>query len=420
MRLPVRLASRYIVKRRSGTLVHLISGISVTVIASVAAAMVCILSAFNGIEDLVKDLFGTLDADLAVVPASGAVVPEAWGEFLNDVPGVAAWAPVLEDEVVVRADEAVRVATVLGVQDRYRTVSHIDRAIVEGAYAVGDTGTAFPCACLGLGVRSELSLRSDVLDPPLFSVSAPIRGKKLARHRERAFRTQGMHACGTFSINADLDTRYLLLPLQEAQTLLDRNGKVSRFEIQAAPGWSQDDVAAAVMEAWQEALGSEASQATTLTRDEKHKFITQTNRAEKWATFAILSFILIVAAFNIMASLTMLSDRQKARLGCASRHGHACADDGASIWPSRTDHQCGGRRGGHRIGKLACDGPSDVRMASATGLGRAGVPRSVGPLGRGGHLGRGGGHWGAGIFRHGAALDPTPNVSRKHVIAEAL
>ena len=67
MRLPIRLASRYIVKRRSGTLVHAISGISVTVIATVAAAMVCILSAFNGIEDLVKDLFGTLDADVAIV-----------------------------------------------------------------------------------------------------------------------------------------------------------------------------------------------------------------------------------------------------------------------------------------------------------------------------------------------------------------
>ena len=88
MRLPIRLASRYIVKRRSGTLVHLISGISVTVIAAVAGAMVCILSAFNGIEDLVKDLFGTLDADLALVPQSGAVISESWGEFLTDVPGV--------------------------------------------------------------------------------------------------------------------------------------------------------------------------------------------------------------------------------------------------------------------------------------------------------------------------------------------
>lgn len=306
MRLPIRLASRYIVKRRSGTLVHLISGISVTVIAAVAGAMVCILSAFNGIEDLVKDLFGTLDADLALVPQSGAVISESWGEFLTDVPGVEQWAPVLEDEVVVRADEAVRVATVIGVERRYRQVSQIDLAIIEGAYAVDDTSRKMTCGCLGLGVRSELSLRSDSLNPPLFSVSAPIRGRKLARHRDRAFRTEGIHACGTFSINADLDTRYLILPLNSTQELLDRDGSVSRIEIKTLPGWGQAEVAAQVQSALDSQEKSDASRVTTLTRDEKHKFITQTNRAEKWATFAILSFILIVAAFNIMASLTML------------------------------------------------------------------------------------------------------------------
>ena len=69
MNLPFRLALRYIVKRRSGTLVHVISGISVAVIAVVTASMICIMSAFNGLEDLVKDLFGTLDADVALVPA---------------------------------------------------------------------------------------------------------------------------------------------------------------------------------------------------------------------------------------------------------------------------------------------------------------------------------------------------------------
>ena len=306
MRLPIRLASRYIVKRRSGTLVHLISGISVTVIAAVAGAMVCILSAFNGIEDLVKDLFGTLDADLALVPQSGAVISESWGEFLTDLPGVEQWAPVLEDEVVVRADEAVRVATVIGVDRRYRQVSQIDLAIIEGAYAVDDTSRKMTCGCLGLGVRSELSLRSDSLNPPLFSVSAPIRGRKLARHRDRAFRTEGIHACGTFSINADLDTRYLILPLNSTQELLDRDGSVSRIEIKTLPGWGQAEVAAQVQSALDSQEKSNASRVTTLTRDEKHKFITQTNRAEKWATFAILSFILIVAAFNIMASLTML------------------------------------------------------------------------------------------------------------------
>ena len=321
MRLPVRLASRYIVKRRSGTLVHVISGISVTVIAAVAAAMVCILSAFNGIEDLVKDLFGTLDADLAVVPVSGAVVPEAWGEVLNDVPGVASWAPVLEDEAVVRADEAVRVASVLGVDARYRDVSHIDRAVFEGAYLLDDTTRDVTCACLGLGVRSELALRSDDVEPPLFSVSAPIRGKKLARHRERAFRTRGMHACGTFSINADLDTRYLIVPLRAAQDLLGREGEVSRFEVKAEPGWSQEELAASVEAHLAAQLGEDEGTVKTLTRDEKHKFITQTNRAEKWATFAILSFILVVAAFNILAALTMLLLDKRRDLGTLSAMG---------------------------------------------------------------------------------------------------
>ena len=305
MKLPVRLALRYIVKRRSGTLVHLISGISVTVIAAVAAAMVCILSAFNGIEDLVKDLFGTLDADVALVPSTGAVIPEDWGAMLDDIPGVVSWAAVLEDEAVLRADEAVRVSTLLGVDSSYRQVAHIDDAIVEGDYAVDDSSRALTCACLGLGVRSELGLRSDADEPPLFSMSTPIRGRSLARQRERAFRTRGAHACGTFSINADLDTRYVLVPLDVAQELLDRKGSVSRFELKGARGWSQDRLAQSVKANLAAQLGEDAS-LRTLTRDEKHKFITQTNRAEKWATFAILSFILVVAAFNIMASLTML------------------------------------------------------------------------------------------------------------------
>ncbi|MDA0945881.1 MAG: ABC transporter permease, partial [Bacteroidetes bacterium] len=91
MKLPVRLALRYLVKRRTGTLVHLISSISVVVIAAVAAAMIAILSAFNGIEDLVQTLFGTLDAEVAILPQSGAVLPEELGDVLEGIPGVGAW-----------------------------------------------------------------------------------------------------------------------------------------------------------------------------------------------------------------------------------------------------------------------------------------------------------------------------------------
>ena len=307
MRLPLRLALRYLVKRRSSTMVHLISGISVLVIAAVTTAMVCILSAFNGIEDLVKTLFGTLDADLAVVPVTGQVLPERWGAHLDSLEGVAAWTAVLEDECVARDGETVRVASLLGVRADYPSVAPIDQAVVEGEYMVGGNALGVSCACLGLGVRSELGISSDELEPPVFSLSAPIRGRRLSTYRERAFRTIPMHACGTFSINADLDTRYLMVPLKDAQSLLAREGEVSRFEVKAAPGWSQDDLAHHVESHLKAQLSDvEANGFRVRTRDEKHKFITQTNQAEKWATFAILSFILVVAAFNIMASLTML------------------------------------------------------------------------------------------------------------------
>ncbi|MGB1943396.1 MAG: FtsX-like permease family protein, partial [Flavobacteriales bacterium] len=307
MRLPLRLALRYLVKRRSSTMVHLISGISVLVIAAVTTAMVCILSAFNGIEDLVKTLFGTLDADLAVVPVTGQVLPESWGAHLDSLEGVAAWTAVLEDECVARDGETVRVASLLGVRADYPSVAPIDQAVVEGEYMVGGNTLGVSCACLGLGVRSELGISSDELEPPVFSLSAPIRGRRLSTYRERAFRTIPMHACGTFSINADLDTRYLMVPLKDAQSLLAREGEVSRFEVKAAPGWSQDDLARHLESHLRTQLSDvEAGTFRVRTRDEKHKFITQTNQAEKWATFAILSFILVVAAFNIMASLTML------------------------------------------------------------------------------------------------------------------
>ena len=315
MRLPLRLALRYLVKRRSSTMVHLISGISVLVIAAVTTAMVCILSAFNGIEDLVKTLFGTLDADLAVVPVTGQVLPESWGAHLDSLDGVAAWTVVLEDECVARDGETVRVASLLGVRADYPSVAPIDQAVVEGKYMVGGNTLGVSCACLGLGVRSELGISSDELEPPVFSLSAPIRGRRLSTYRERAFRTIPMHACGTFSINADLDTRYLMVPLKDAQSLLAREGEVSRFEVKGAPGWSQDELARHVESYLKTRLSDvEADGFRVRTRDEKHKFITQTNQAEKWATFAILSFILVVAAFNIMASLTMLLLDKKADL----------------------------------------------------------------------------------------------------------
>ena len=299
MRLPFRLARRYIFQPHSRKLVHVISSISMFVIAAVTVSMIAILSAFNGIEDLVKDLFGTLDADLAAIPISGEVLPNELGEIIAKYPGVAVYSAVIESEAIIRGNGITQICSVLGVDAQYGNVCQIDSAIVEGV--LGKSFENSQCICLGYGIRSEMGIRADSITPPLMSLGAPIRGKKLSRHREKAFRALPALACGTFSINADLDTRYILAPLEFTRELFDRPNEVSRFEIRV-----DDSITAESLASDENFLSALGDNVHLRTRDEKHKFITQTNRAEKLATFVILSFILVVAAFNILASLTML------------------------------------------------------------------------------------------------------------------
>lgn len=294
MRLSVKLALRYVFKPRSRKLVHIISAISMFIIALVTAAMIIILSAFNGLEKLVTDLFGTLDSELALVPVSGEVVEAEISSILRTSPYIAHYSAIIESEAIISANGTSEICSVLGVDSNYNKVCSIEKSLVAGSWSSD-------CSILGYGVKTALRLPSDTLMQETIVFGAPIRGKKLSRHRESAFKKLPQNACGVFSINADLDTRYVIVPLEFASELFGRVGQVSRFEIKLAEGSTIDDLK-------ELQIGDEY---TLRTVTEKHRFITQTNRAEKWATFVILSFILLVAAFNILASLTMMLIEKK-------------------------------------------------------------------------------------------------------------
>ena len=294
MKLPVKLALRYVFKPRSRKLVHIISAISMFVIALVTAAMIIVLSAFNGLEKLVTDLFGTLDAELALVPVSGELVDADVSGILSTNPHIAHYCAVIESEAIISANGTSEICSVLGVDSNYNKVCPIKKSLVGGSWRSD-------CSILGYGIKTALRLPADTLMQETIVFGAPIRGKKLSRHKESAFKKLPQSACGVFSINADLDTRYVIVPLDFASELFGRFGQVSRFEIKLAEESTIDDLK-------ELQIGDEY---TLRTVAEKHRFITQTNRAEKWATFVILSFILIVAAFNILASLTMMLIEKK-------------------------------------------------------------------------------------------------------------
>ena len=306
MRLPLKLALRYVFKPKSWKLVHIISSISTFVIAMVVAAMIIVLSAFNGLEKLVSELFGTLDAELALIPKSGEVLPEDFSERLSANEHIAHYSAVIESEAIISANGSSEICSVLGVDSNYARVCPIEGSIVSGVWDKD-------CTVVGYGLKSMLSLPADTLMEAMVVFGAPKRGVKISRQKERAFRKLPQTACGTFSINADLDTRYAIVPIEFAQELFSRSDEVSRFEITLKEG--------SEIEALSPLLHELEGEAVVRTREEKHRFITQTNRAEKWATFVILSFILIVAAFNILASLTMMLVEKKQDLSILKAMG---------------------------------------------------------------------------------------------------
>ncbi|HCZ08868.1 MAG TPA: hypothetical protein DHV07_07170 [Flavobacteriales bacterium] len=307
MNVPFRIARRYLWSRKSQRLIHLVSGISVFVVAAVAAAMIAILSAFNGIEDLVEDLFSSLDTELAVLPTEGRTIAAAWVDSLQAHPGIAHAGGVLEQDVVVRRQGEPRVCTLLGFDLAHARYTGLGQRLIRGGLLREDT-LGMPCGYVGLGIARQMRLPFEADAPVTLTVAAPKRGRSLGSMKGRSLLDGGAESmmvsgrlpvCGTFSINADIDARTIVGSLGFAQEVLQRPQSISRIEVVPAAGWSQDQLRAALD-------GLLPPTLKTRTRREKNALIHATSRAEKWATFAILSFILVVAAFNILAALTML------------------------------------------------------------------------------------------------------------------
>ena len=305
MKVPFFISKRYLFSKKSRNIINLISGISIFVVACVTAAMICILSAFNGIESLVGTLFTTFDAEISISPERGKVfeVDEAILASIAAIPEAEKQSLILEDDVIVRYGGQPSVATIMGVDSNFKSITSVASMMREGEYLLERNDMA--CAIPGLGIQSELGIPYDISEFPVMSVSAPIRGKKLSKYKEKALNTKPILVSGVFSVNAELDVKYLLTPLYFAQDLFGYNEKtVSRIDVGLAPNSDTEDI----KERLQVLLGDDLK---VETRYDKNSFIHQTNQTEKWATFVILTFILVIAAFNVMASLTMLIIEKK-------------------------------------------------------------------------------------------------------------
>lgn len=304
MRLAFLFARRYLLARRSRNAINVITLISIVVVAVVTAAMVVVLSTLNGISDLVDKLYSPFDQDVTIAAAVGKTFKrESLAlDRIKAIPGVAQASWTIEENVLLRSGDQQAVATLKGVEPQYLDMAALPQSMYEGEARLG--GSNGPVVILGAALKDQLGvMRDDGVMRPL-TISAPVRGRKLLRYKDQAFEQEHVAVAGAFSINMEFDQQYAIGPLGLADSLLHYDGEVTALELKAAAGTDIEALARTV-------AGTVGSNYTVRSRYAKNALMYRTNATEKWFTFAVLAFIVLIGAFNIIASLTLMMIEKK-------------------------------------------------------------------------------------------------------------
>lgn len=300
--LALRIAFRYLRAKKSHRAVNVITLIAVVGVAVATTAMVLVLSIFNGFTDLSLSQLSNLDPDLSVRPKRGKVFAgaDSVAARLMSVPGVEAAWPVLSERALLVDGELHIPVVIKGVASGYDSFSPIGGIIIAGQYAEA-TSYGMPAVQLSVGVANAVSTY-----PSATSVMRLIAPRRVGRinpaNPSAAFRQTDVVFSGVFRVsNPDIDSDHVIAPLETARLLLDYdNDEASAIEIAVAPGASPEKVRKAVS-------GVMGAEFDVLTRIEQRADTFRMISVEKWVTFMMLVFILAIALFNVISTLSLLA-----------------------------------------------------------------------------------------------------------------
>ncbi|MFO8235747.1 MAG: FtsX-like permease family protein [Bacteroidales bacterium] len=298
MHFPFFIAKRYFLTRKLRNVINIISIISVVGVAVGTMALVVVLSVFNGFDELIKSTYSTFDPDLKITPTEGKVFnPHENARFdsLRSLDAIEVFTEVMEEDALIRYDDKQYIGRIKGVEENFAELTKIDSMIVNGHFALHEEGKER--AIVGQGVAYFLSVSVSYMEP--LNIYVPQRGQSATFNPSKAFNRKYLYPAGIFSIQKEYDVEYVLVPLNFARDLLDYDNEVTAVELKIKEDFKVSDVQLQV----KELLGEKFE---VKNRSEQHAMLNQVMKSEKLSIYIILTFILIVASFNIIGSLTML------------------------------------------------------------------------------------------------------------------
>lgn len=294
------IAVRYLFAKKSHKAVNIISAISVAGVAVATAAIICVLSVFNGFTKISENRLSQIDADLKIQPSRGKTIANADSiiELLREVKGVEQSVPVIEERVLAIYGGRQLPVTIKGVGDGYKDVSGIEEILIDGNFS--EPGEEdYHGATLSVGTAVNLNARPGFIDHLI--LYAPKRvGRINPAVPMSAFRTDTLLVEGVYETGqAEYDSDRMIVPLESARQLLDYETEATAIEVSLKPGADEKKTAAEILRI----LPGDYSVKNRLEQQEQSfKMISM----EKWITFAMLAFVLLIASFNVISTLSML------------------------------------------------------------------------------------------------------------------
>ncbi|HEY9114007.1 MAG TPA: FtsX-like permease family protein, partial [Bacteroidales bacterium] len=298
MQLSFYIARRYLVSKKSHNLINVISLISLVGLTVGTAALIIVLSVFNGFEDVVKSLYNSFNPDFEITARTGKTFHYA--EFptgkIKAIEGLSGMVEVVQEDALFKYRDQQYIAKIKGVSSNFTSLSKVDTKMTQGDFVLQEGDANF--ALLGAGVAWYLDVNIHDFRN-LLSIFVPRRGNASSFNFETAFNNEVIPPAGIFAIQQEFDEKIVLVPVRFARKLLDYDDEVTSVDIYIKTGTDE----ASFQNQLSNILGNNF---LVKNRFQQNETLYKVMRSEKMAVFLILIFILILASFNMVGSLSIL------------------------------------------------------------------------------------------------------------------
>ncbi len=294
------VAKRYLFSKKSHNAINIISAISAMGVCIGTIALISVLSVFNGFEGLIQGMFSAFDPDLKISLVEGKTFNANTPEFaqVKKHGSVVSYTEEISETALLRFGDRQMPVKVLGVSDDFQKVTNIDSIMYDGVFSLNDG--AFERAVVGIGVANKLGINAHLIDP--LAIYAPKRTEKINIVRpEASFNEEKAFTSGVFVVNQpEYDDQNVIVSLNLARNLFEYDeNTVSNIQLKLKPNVNLKNTKKDI----QKLLGENFK---VLNKYEQQEDFFKITKIEKWVTYLILCFILLIATFNIIGSLSML------------------------------------------------------------------------------------------------------------------